>query len=168
MQRNAISHQSFLRADGTRLKRAAWIGLFVLGLCFWIPGLLRARLGASAVTGTSDVESRTGVASAVPITEAPATISSTSPTAACRPAATPSRRLFLTATIQGKTRRAAIVDGRLYREGDKLIAGSELYRLARVAEDRIELMSLATSAGPKRVVMLQASSESERDPSGSH
>jgi hypothetical protein len=50
-------------------------------------------------------------------------------------------RLVLTTTILGKTRRAAIINGRLYREGDKLVAGSELYRLASVAEDHIELVA---------------------------
>ncbi len=76
-------------------------------------------------------------------------------------------RLLVTTTILGKTRRAAIVNGRLYREGDKIVAGSERYRLKCVAEDRIELVALSPSAGTKRSVMLQTSAESEGDPSGS-
>jgi hypothetical protein len=169
VQRNAISAHSFGRADGARLKRAAWIALFVLGLCFWIPGLLRARLGASAVTETPDVGSQTTSDVALPATmaEAPATIPAGS-AAICRAAAVPTSRLVVTATILGKSRRAAIVNGRLYREGDKVIAGSELYRLASVAEGRIDFVSLGPGCVTKRIVSLKASAESERDPSGSH
>ena len=168
MQRNAISAQSLWRADGARLKRAAWIALFVLGLCFWIPGLLRARLGASAVTETGGVESgpASDVASPAQLDAAPATIPAGSP-ATCR-VAVPTGRLVVTATILGKSRRAAIVNARLYREGDKITAGSELYRLASVAEDRVELVSLGPGGMTKRVVSLKAGAESERDPSGSH
>jgi hypothetical protein len=74
----------------------------------------------------------------------------------------------VTTTIIGKTRRAAIVNGRLYREGDKIAAGRELYRLAGVAEDRIELEALAPSAGVTRSVILQPAPESDRDRSTSH
>jgi hypothetical protein len=73
--------------------------------------------------------------------------------------------LVVTTTILGKTRRAAIVNGRLYRQGDKIASGSELYRLSGVAEDRIELVSLGT--GAKRSVPLKAAPESNSDPSKS-
>jgi hypothetical protein len=168
VQRNAISAQSLWRADGARLKRAAWIALFALGLCFWIPGLLRARLGASAVTETAGVDSgpASDVASPAQLAAAPATIPAGSP--ATRRVAVPTGRLVVTATILGKSRRAAIVNARLYREGDKITAGSELYRLASVAENRVELVSLGPRGMTKRVVSLKAGAESERDPSGSH
>jgi hypothetical protein len=101
------------------------------------------------------------------ISEAPAAISSRAQDACC-PAAVLKSKLHVTTTILGKTRRAAIVNGRLYREGDKIVAGSELYRLAGVAEDRIELVALSPSAGAKRSVVLNPAPEMDRDPSGSH
>jgi hypothetical protein len=169
VQRRAILAPGSVPAGGRRLRRAAWIALFVLGLFFWIPILLRARLGASAVTDKSavDAQARCSPALPAPIAESQPAIPARSPTASCRPAAL-SSPIVVTTTILGKTRRAAIVNGRLYREGDKIAAGSELYRLAGVAEDRIELVALCPSAGAKRSVNLQAVPESDRDRSGSH
>jgi hypothetical protein len=169
VQRNAISVLGPARLGGQRLRRAAWIALFVLGLFFWIPILLRARLGASAVTDKPATDARAASASELPasITESPAAISTLTPIASCHSTALKSR-LVVTTTILGKTRRAAIVNGRLYREGDKIAAGSELYRLAGVAEDRIELVALAPSAGVKRSVTLQPAPESAGDHCGSH
>jgi hypothetical protein len=85
--------------------------------------------------------------------EAPAIDLAASKSTSSRPLAVPST-LFVTTTILGKTRRAAIVNGRLYRQGDKIASGTELYRLSGVAEDRIELVSLGT--GAKRSVLLKA------------
>jgi hypothetical protein len=169
VQRNAISSLGPARLGGQRLRRAAWITLFVLGLFFWIPTLLRARLGASAVTDNPTVDARAGSTSDVParIDELSAVNPALTPTASCRSAALTSR-LVVTTTILGKTRRAAIVNGRLYREGDKIAAGSELYRLAGVTEDRIELVALAPSAGVKRLVTLQPAPESAGDHCVSH
>jgi len=56
----------------------------------------------------------------------------------------------LTATILGKTRRAAVVNGRLHREGDRIIAAGELFRLTSVAEDRIELLRDGKELGGDR------------------
>jgi hypothetical protein len=169
VQRNAISVLAPAWPGGQRLRRAAWIALFVLGLFFWIPTLLRARLGASAVTDNLAGDARAASASELPtqITEPPAVIPAITSTTSCRSAALTSR-LIVTTTILGKTHRAAIVNGRLYREGDKIAAGSELYRLAGVAEDRIDLVALAPSAGMKRSLTLQPAPESAGDRCGSH
>ncbi len=163
----AQSDHSSARATGERLRRAAWIGLFVLGLCFWIPALVRARLGASAVTDTAAGDARMPVTAPACLTETAATPPLASSHNEGHPVAALTSRLLVTTTILGKTRRAAIVNGRLYREGDKIVAGNELYRLTGVAEDRIDLVALAPSAGTKRSVMLQTTAESQGDPSGS-
>jgi len=163
----AVSEHLSARATGDRLRRVAWIGLFVLGLCFWIPALVRARLGASAVTDAAASDSRMPVTTPACLTETAATTPIASSQGEGHPVAALTSRLLVTTTILGKTRRAAIVNGRLYREGDKIVAGSERYRLTSVAEDRIELVALAPSAGTKRSVMLQTTAESESDPSGS-
>jgi hypothetical protein len=171
VQLHSISSPRTAPASGTRLKRSACIGLFVLGLCFWVPALLRAKLGASSATENATVDAPPLSYAAAPtqINEAPAAISS-APQGACCPAAVLKSKLRVTTTILGKTRRAAIVNGRLYREGDKIIAGAELYRLAGVAEDRIELVALGPGAGTgaKRSVMLNPTPEMDRDPCGSH
>jgi len=158
-----------IRPGGKRLKRAAWIALFGVGLFFWIPTLLRARLGASAVTDRLAVGARADSTPLLPASdkEVPSAIANVCPTASC-PIVEVSSRLVVTTTIVGKTRRAAIVNGRLYREGDKIAAGRELYRLAGVAEDRIELVALAPGAGVTRSVLLQPPAESNRDRSASH
>ena len=61
------------------------------------------------------------------------------------------------------------MNGRLYREGDTIVAGSEHYRLTGVAEDRIELLAVGVAAGQKRSVLLPSASDpqSDRDSSGS-
>jgi hypothetical protein len=169
VQLQAISAPLVARLGDTG-RRTVWIALFSLGLCFWIPALLRAKLGASAVLENSAVDAPTSsdAVSRGAVAEAPATILSPLSTSGGRPVAALRSKLVLTTTILGKTRRAAIVNGRLYREGDKIVAGSELYRLAGVGEDRIDLVALAPSAGSKRSVMLKPAPEPDRDPSGSH
>lgn len=65
--------------------------------------------------------------------------------------------LILSTTILGKTRRAAVINGRLCREGDELLAGGETYRLASVALDHVELICDARTDGDAhRVVRLMA------------
>ncbi|HEV8003789.1 MAG TPA: hypothetical protein VGP63_28240 [Planctomycetaceae bacterium] len=169
MPRESRFAPAAIRPRGKRLRRAAWIALFGLGLFFWIPTLLRARLGASAVTDRPTVAERVASAplSPEPTKEVSPTIATVGPIASC-PTVEVSSRLVVTTTIVGRTRRAAIVNGRLYREGDKIAAGCELYRLAGVAEDRIELEALAPSAGVTRSVILQPAPESDRDRSASH
>jgi hypothetical protein len=165
VQMDALLSPQPTRAAGNRLRRAAWILLFVFGLFFWIPALLRAKFGASASTGSPE---QVAVApSTIPSPLPTANGSTQSPMPGRQATCAPMGRLVLTTTILGKTRRAAIINGRLYREGDKLIAGSELYRLAGVAEDHIELVAFGQQAGAKRSVMLQTAPESDRGPRGS-
>jgi hypothetical protein len=167
------------RAGGKRLRGTASLLLLVLGLFFWIPALLRAKVGASAATERSanaaELRTSFAAAAAAQVADASAPTPSLLPTAANRmepsghsAAIAPMARLVLTTTILGQTRRAAMVNGRLYREGDKIAAGPELYRLAGVAEDHIELVSLGRPTGGKRSVRLQSVSETECDPQGSH
>jgi hypothetical protein len=47
--------------------------------------------------------------------------------------------LVLSNTILGETRRAAIINGRLYREGDRLSAGGRAFRVTNIGEYQIEL-----------------------------
>jgi len=139
-------------------KRAAFIGLVLLGLVFWIPPLLRATVwdgtagdgtvsdgpagDADEIAGVSGGPSRDASHSA----ECGASSGPTMAIAACGAvrAANSSRSameaIVLTTTILGKTRRAAVVNGRLHREGDRIVAAGELFRLTSVAEDRIELL----------------------------
>ncbi len=169
MPRESSFARAAIRPGGQRLRRAAWIALFGVGLFFWIPTLLRARLGASAVTDRLAVASVPASTPELPapIQDFPPTIAAVDPITSC-PIVEVSSRLVVTTTIVGKTRRAAIVNGRLYREGDKIAAGRELYRLAGVAEDRIELVALAPGAGVTRSVLLQPPAESNGDRSASH
>ena len=139
-------------------KRAAFIVLVLLGLGFWIPPLLRATVWDGTVadgdavagvpdgpvhdesgTAESDVSSGTARAGAAGVA-VPAASSSRSATEA----------IVLTTTILGKTRRAAVVNGRLHREGDRIIAAGEVFRLTSVAEDRIELLRDGKDAGGDR------------------
>jgi hypothetical protein len=140
----------------------AWVLLFVLGLFFWIPVLVRARLGASASTRGE------AVAASTVLVEAPPAIPPAQLPAHCEPTPALVSRLVLTTTILGKTRRAAIINGRLYREGDKIVAGTELYRLAAVDEDQIDLVGLGRIAGAKRQLHLDLSHESIVEPPAHH
>jgi hypothetical protein len=125
-------------------------------------------LGAFAVTGSSNVDApqSSDAISATQIVEPPAKNSSLS-SAVCRSAVALNSKLVVTTTILGRTRRAAIVNGRLYREGDRIGAGNELYRLAGIAEDHIDLVALAPIAGAKRSVTLNQAQAKNRDPSES-
>ncbi len=119
------------------------------------------------MTGSGASDARMPVTAPACLTETAATTPNAASQGEGHPVAALTSRLLVTTTILGKTRRAAIVNGRLYREGDKIVAGSEQYRLTSVAEDRIDLVALAPSAGTKRSVMLQTTAESKSDPSGS-
>jgi hypothetical protein len=160
VQRKIQSAARFAGTVGSRPRRIVWIAIVVLGLCLGIPALVRARLSASAAPGDASVDGRTAAA--------PTEINST-PSTAGRPRVTLTSRIELATTILGKTRRAAVVNGRLYREGDTIVAGNEQYRLAGVAEDGVELLALGAGAGQKRSVRLPPAAElqSERDSSGS-
>jgi hypothetical protein len=139
-------------------KRAAFIGLVLLGLVFWIPPLLRATVNdgtagdAEAAAGAPDGPVRDASRSA----ESDAASCPPAAIAACgavRPANSPrsaTEAIVLTTTILGKTRRAAVVNGRLHREGDRIAAAGELFRLTSVAEDRIELLRDGNDLGGDR------------------
>ncbi len=133
-------------------KRAAFTVLVVVGLVFWIPPLLRATVGdgddvaaspddsGRNAPSTSDADfSGTGPAD-IAMGDLPAANSSRSGTDA----------IVLTATILGKSRRGAIVNGRLHREGDRIVVAGELFRLACVSEDRIELLRDGKDSGGDR------------------
>jgi hypothetical protein len=141
-------------------KRAAFIVLVLLGLAFWIPPLLRATVwdgtasdgtagDAEAVRGLLDGPGRDASRSA----ECDASSGPTKTVAAwsaVNSSRSATEAIVLTATILGKTRRAAVVNGRLHREGDRIIAAGELFRLTSVAEDRIELLRDGKELGGDR------------------
>lgn len=165
MQRKTPAVTGLAARLGTRPRRVFWIATAVVGLCLVIPALVKARLSASAAPENA---SGGGRAAGSPGAVAAAEISP-APPATCRPGVALPNRLVLATTIVGKTRRAAVVNGRLYREGDTIVAGSEQYRLAGVADDRVELVALGAGAGQKRSVVLPsaAANTSHRDPCGS-
>jgi len=133
-------------------KRAAFTVMAVLGLVFWITPLLRATVGdGDEVAGQPEYSVRD-----IPST-ADGDISAAKPAVAAIgnfPARNSSRSgtdtIVLTAAILGKTRRAAIVNGRLHREGDGIAVAGELFRLTSVAEDRIELLRVGKDSGSER------------------
>ena len=63
--------------------------------------------------------------------------------------------IVLTTTILGKTHRAAVVNGRLHREGDRIVIAGETFRLASVAEDRIELESVGSHSASARSLIIR-------------
>ena len=63
--------------------------------------------------------------------------------------------VVLTTTILGKTHRAAVVNGRLHREGDRIVIAGETFRLASVAEDRIELQPVGNHSANARSLIIR-------------
>ncbi len=61
--------------------------------------------------------------------------------------------LVLAGTVLGKNRRAAVVCGRLYREGDTILARGRTYRLKHVADDRIEVSPEGSTSPARRIVI---------------
>ena len=121
-------------------KHAAFTVLVVVGLIFWLPDLLRATVfDMTETAGSLDdaIAKSSGTvadsfADTLPTVETPRSAR---------------ENLVLTITILGKLRRAAIVNGRLHREGDRILAAGELFRLTRVADDRVELLREGGDAG---------------------
>lgn len=68
----------------------------------------------------------------------------------------------LTNTIIGRSRRAAIVNGRLYREGDRIVAWGVSYRLTNVADDRVELVAPHARSGQSSRRIIRINSEDGR------
>lgn len=123
-------------------KRAAFTVMVGLGLVFWLPPLLRATVGdTDAVTGLPDDSVRdTPSTSDGDVHAAQPPGIATGDLRAANPSRSGTDAIVLTTTILGKSRRAAVVNGRLHREGDRIVVVGELFRLASVAVDRIELL----------------------------
>jgi hypothetical protein len=151
-----VRHALALRRRRNWPKHAAFTVLVVLGLVFWIPPWLRATV---AETGDGilppDDAPREALASdgectTTKLLEAPSanlTAASVSPLG--------KDAVVLTATILGKTHRAAVVNGRLHREGDRIVIAGETFRLASVAEDRIELQTVGSHAASARALVVR-------------
>jgi hypothetical protein len=63
--------------------------------------------------------------------------------------------IVLTSTILGSSRRAAVINGRLYREGDRLVLSGDTFKLASVAENRIELQHDRKKTGRRTRVIVR-------------
>ncbi len=63
--------------------------------------------------------------------------------------------IVVTTTILGKTHRAAVVNGRLHREGDRIVIAGETFRLASVAEDRIELQTVGNHSASAHSLIIR-------------
>lgn len=123
-------------------KRAAFTVMVVLGLVFWIPALLRATVGdGDEVAGQPEYSvPDTSSTSDGDISAAKPAAAKTDDSQASNSSRSGTDAIILTAAILGKTQRAAIVNGRLHREGDRIAVAGELFRLTSVAEDRIEIL----------------------------
>jgi hypothetical protein len=143
------------RLNPSALARAIGYALLVLlGFALWIPALLHTRFRDAPTSP---------VASSTPADSAKRTHAFAEHGASARPGRfehptvisfatahrTEGRRdpgeIILTATILGKTRRGAVLNGRLYREGDRVINRGEPYRLSAVLDDRVELSPIRSS-----------------------
>jgi hypothetical protein len=129
-------------------KHATFTLLVVMGLVFWLPPLLRATVGDAGEAATvpddsvpddsvshdSDHDTPISIGDFSGARPADADLFRAAPS---RPAAD---AIVLTTTIIGKTRRAAVINGRLHREGDRIAVAGESFRLSSVADDRVELL----------------------------
>ena len=130
--------------------------LVLLGLVFWIPPWLRATVGETGDGPTPpDDAPREALASdgeftTAKLLEAPHANLTTAN-------ALPFGKdvVVLTTTILGKTHRAAVVNGRLHREGDRIVIAGETFRLASVAEDRIELQTVGSHSAIARSLIIR-------------
>jgi hypothetical protein len=132
-------------------KHATFVVLVVCGLIFWVPALLRATVGdtqatAAALDDAARSRDRSATADATEASAKPGGLLSETVLCVERPRSA-ADCLVLTSTILGKSRRAAIVNGRLHRQGDRILAAGELFQLTRVADDRIELSREVGNAG---------------------
>jgi hypothetical protein len=159
-----------------------YVGLAVAGLAFWIPPLLRATMSEGESSTNPTVESSSAEphsldASAIDESKLEMTrlsridgtmvISFASFAAPDRNAAalrSNPNAIVLTTTIIGARRRAAVINGRLYREGDKFSARGESFQLANVFEDHIELVREGKGPGRHRVIVRTAAAGSGETP----
>ncbi len=156
MSSGLVPHVLPLRRRRNWPKHAAFTVLVVLGLAFWIPPWLRATVGETGDGVTpSDDSPREALASddeftTTKLLEAPdANLTATNAPHACKD------MVVLTATILGKTHRAAVVNGRLHCEGDRIVIAGETFRLASVAEDRIELQPVGNHSASARSLIIR-------------
>jgi hypothetical protein len=137
-------------------KHVAFTVLVVLGLVFWIPPWLRATVGETGDSPTPpDDSSREALVSDGEFTT---TKLLETPNANLTAASVPTLGkdvIVVTTTILGKAHRAAVVNGRLHREGDRILIDGETFRLASVAEDRIELQSVGNHSASGRSLIIR-------------
>ena len=151
-----VPHVLPLRRRRNWPKHAAFSVLVVLGLAFWIPPWLRATVGETGdgVTPPDDSPrealSSDGEFTTTKLLETP----NANLTAASVPTLGKDV-IVLTTTIIGKTHRAAVVNGRLHREGDRIVIAGGTFRLASVAEDRIELQSVGNHSASARSLIIR-------------
>ena len=140
-------------------KHAAFTVLVVFGLVFWIPPWLRATVGETgdALT-TPDNSPREALANDGDFanTKLLATPDANRTAANALPAG--KERIVLTTTILGKTHRAAVINGRLHREGDRIAIAGDTFRLTSVAEDRIELQTVGNHAASAHSLVIHRAS----------
>jgi hypothetical protein len=141
----------------TWLTRAAFSLLVLLGLSFRLPPLLRATVGDAGETAGTPIDSA-GTSASEP--DRAQTHSAASANGLCAACSTrlESPGIVLTATILGKTRRAAVINGRLRREGDAVMVADTCYRLTKVGEDRIELLRTGRPSGGDRQLSIRLAS----------
>jgi hypothetical protein len=149
-------------------KRAAFSVLVLLGLAFWIPPLLRATVSDEAAGGSGVADAPVGDLSDghdanASRSEAGNTFDPlravTDTVGRANSSGAAAEPIVLTTTILGKSRRAAVVNGRLHREGDRISAAGEFYRLTSVAEDRIELLRDGKDLGGDRHLIVRMTAQ---------
>jgi hypothetical protein len=159
-----------------------YVGLALAGLAFWIPPLLRATMSAGESSTNPTVESSSAEphsldASSLDESKLETTglsridgtilISFASFATPDRSAAAPRSNpnaIVLTTTIIGALRRAAVINGHLYREGDNFSTRGESFQLANVFEDHIELVREGKGPGRHRVIVRTAAAVSSETP----
>jgi hypothetical protein len=154
-----VPHVLPLRRRRNWPKHAAFTVLVVLGLVFWLPPWLRATVGESGdgLTSPDNSPSETfasdGEFTTTKLLETP----DANLTAAT---ALPFGKdvIVLTTTILGKNHRAAVVNGRLHREGDRIVIAGETFRLTSVAEDRIKLQTVDSHSASARSIIIRRAS----------
>jgi hypothetical protein len=151
-----VPHVLPLRRRRNWPKHAAFTVLVLLGLVFWIPPWLRATVGETGDGPTPPDDSpREALASDGEFTNAKLLETPQANLTAANALPFSKDVFVLTTTILGKTHRAAVVNGRLHREGDRIVIAGETFRLASVAEDRIELQTVGNHSASARSVIIR-------------
>lgn len=142
-------------------KHAALSALIGVGLVFGIPPLLRATVGE---TGQNSEALDESACASPPISDGgAATPTGADITARALPRSDscPAGRnaVVLTTTIVGKFGRAAVINGRLHREGDRLAIAGDMFRLTRVAIDQVEVIPDGDSSAVNRRLTIRTTSQ---------